>query len=267
MSGAALVAAAYACGCLEKFKQTVFSLNKDNIKQYIVKNPGKGGFYSLDPLEETMLKFTKGRTFEEVRPRMAFVCVDIENGQQIALCMGDIARAARISCTLPGAFEPVLWGGRPLVDGGLLNSIPVDVLKNAGIDFTIGINMRGTKHIFTEKQISIKKVLNFIKKVFFIEELEHLFSEDANNDSFDFSKKPGMFSILGKSLDVVIKANQEKQPEVLPDVLITPNIPLLKRTLFSEERITYYYDMGRKSAEEYAPKILQTVNERQKIAA
>src|ERR1700722_10319791 len=100
MSGGALVAAAYACGNLEEFKKEILTLNKNNLKKFIAKSGGKGGLYSLEPLEQEMLRFTQGKTFEEVAPKMAFVCVDIENGQQVILCMGDIAHAARISCTV-----------------------------------------------------------------------------------------------------------------------------------------------------------------------
>ena len=65
-------------------------------------------------------------------PPKAFVAADIETGEQVVLCMGDIARAACISCVLPGVFEPVTWGNRVLVDGGILNQMPLDVVKDFG---------------------------------------------------------------------------------------------------------------------------------------
>ncbi len=257
MSGGSLVAAAYACGSLEEFKKWGLGINKLEVKKYVTKSNDRGGLYSLALLEEQMRVFTKGLTFEEAKPQMAFVAVDIENGEQVILCMGDIARAATISCTLPGAFEPVKWGGRTLVDGGLLSQIPIDVLKNAGVDITIGVNMRGTKHIFTPGQINAKKIINFFKKYLFIDKatswIHGLFDEDIE---FDFSKKPGIFSVLGKSLDIAIKASQQVDSnKAEADLIITPAIYTLKRSEFDDKENVYFYEMGKKIAGENISKI------------
>ncbi len=155
-SGGSMVAAAFACGTLPEFKKEVLGLDNEKLKQFI-SNGHRGGLYSLDGMEKKMLEFTKGKTFEEVRPLMSFDTVDIETGEQINLCMGDIARACRVSCTLPGAFEPVKWGNRTLVDGGLLSLVPLQALKQFPVDVTVGVNMRGTRHIFSQKQITLKK--------------------------------------------------------------------------------------------------------------
>lgn len=129
MSGGSVVATVYACGALEEFKKDVLAINKQTIKRYVVKSSEKGGLYSLDPLEDYLRGLIHGSTFEDTQPKMAFVAVDIETGEQVVLCMGDIAHAARVSCTLPGIFQAVPWGSRILVDGGLLKQLPLDVCK------------------------------------------------------------------------------------------------------------------------------------------
>lgn len=266
MSGGSLVAAAYACGSLKEFKQWGLRINKLEVKKYVTKSSSRGGLYSLALLEEQMRAFTRGLTFEEARPQMAFVAVDIENGEQVVLCMGDIARASIISCTLPGAFEPVKWGGRTLVDGGLLSQIPIDVLKNAGVDITIGVNMRGTKHIFTSGQINAKKIVNFFKKYLFIDKATSWVHELFNDEEdFDFSKKPGIFSVLGKSLDIAIKAGKEgRENEVEADLIITPAIYTLKRSEFDDKENVYFYEMGKKIAGENIGKIQQIIKAKEK---
>ena len=102
-------------------------------------------------------KFTKGLHFDEVKPLMTFTAVDIENSESVDLCIGDIARAARISCTVPGIFEPVQWGSRTLVDGGVLMRMPTQPLKKYGADVLVGISAGGTKHVFSKGQLSLKK--------------------------------------------------------------------------------------------------------------
>src|SRR5581483_258660 len=58
-SGGSLVAAAFACGTLQEFKAVTLALDNEKLKQYIIRSKGRGGFYSLDKVEEEMLKFTK----------------------------------------------------------------------------------------------------------------------------------------------------------------------------------------------------------------
>ncbi len=266
-SGGSLVAAAYACGALEEFKKEALSLNGEGLKHYIAKSRGRGGFYSLDVMEEKLRGFTKGKTFEEVRPLMSFVTVDIETGEQINLCIGDIARAARVSCTLPGVFEPVKWGNRTLVDGGLLSQIPLDSLKQFPVDVTVGVNMRGTKHIFTQGQISLKKLLNLLGKLLFVSELGSLvrgfWDEDEDGD-IDFERNPSTFTVLSKSLNLAIAAEKTgSEPDISCDLMIVPSMPPVKRDI--TEQFTFYYEMGKKCAEEFGPKILQLVEQKQKI--
>ncbi len=258
-SGGSLVAAAYACGSLQEFKKLALSLDNVSIKNFVVKSSGKGGLYSLDKVEEELLKFTKGLTFDEVKPLMSFTAVDIETGEQVPLCMGDIAKAARISCTLPGVFEPITWGNRTLVDGGLLSLVPLHELKQFSPDIVIGVNMRGTKHIFSQRQLTMRKFLNYLKRFLFVEELEtwieSLMSED---DVYDLNKKPGIFSVLGKSLDLAIAANKRDDQEDLNcDLLITPNLPLLKRDIFAQ--FNPYYEAGKRVGREHIPQIQKLI--------
>ncbi len=175
-SGASIVASAYACGTLPALKNFAISLDNRSIKQLIGRGK-RGGLYSLGGMEKKMAEFTKGLRFEEVRPLMSFTAVDIETGEQINLCMGDIARAVCVSCALPGAFEPVKWGNRTLVDGGLLNLVPVNALKEFPVDITIGVNIPGTKFIFNGVQMAVRKIFNAVRKLLFPDKMKFILSE------------------------------------------------------------------------------------------
>ena len=209
----------------------------------------------------------KGKTFEEVSPKMAFVAADIETGEQVVLCVGDIARAACISCVLPGVFEPVMWGSRILVDGGILNQMPLDVVKSFGADIIIGVSVRGTKHIFTSNQMQLKKVLNTFKKFLFIGEIGSWFTELFHDEDteHDFSKKPNLFSVLGKSMDLAIKANSSEKEMPEADLTIKLNMSKINRTEFNEESIKHYYELGLQTADEYIPQIKAIIEQKEKV--
>ncbi len=222
VSGATIVAAAYACGTLKELKEYVFSMNRELVFGLLERNGTKGGVYNLDKFEEMLQDFTKNRNFEEVRPLMGFVAVDLYKGEQVVLSMGSIAHAARISCTVPGVFEPVQWGSRTLIDGGLLSLVPADVVKAAGMDIVIGLNIRAHENIFMPYQLRIHRALKFLKRMFFINYAEKLWSimlrtlQDTDiGDYFtkaelevEHANRQGIFGILGRALDLAIAAKK-----------------------------------------------------------
>lgn len=277
-SSGTIVAAAYACGTMEELKNQIFSLNKETIFGMIGKQKVRGGLYSLDHVEDIFRLYTKNLHFEDVRPLMGFVTVDIEKGEQVVLSMGDIAHAARVSCTLPGIFDPMQWGGRTLIDGGLLSIVPIDVVKAAGMDITIAMNLRGTRHIFTQNQIRMKKAYNMLKRALLIhqagkywkqfikllEETEFLSYFNNFRDLSEEEPRPSMFSVIGRSLDLAIEATKKDYTYTInphTDLLIVSDA--MKGGINGLGESQYLYDLGRKTAEEYIPKIqdiIQTVS-------
>ncbi len=266
-SGGSLVAAAYACGKMEELKNVLSEVDNGGFKRFVSRAQGKGGLYSLDRMEEELRLITRGLRFEEVRIKMSFDAVDIENGERIILCMGDLARAARISCTLPGIFEPVQWGSRMLVDGGLLSTIPLRGLRNFNPDVTVGIHMRGTKYLFTPPQLTFKKIVNLFKTILFVDEigaaLHYIFGNNSGDEEF-VMESPGIFSVLGKSMDLALAESKNPTIEDLTcDLLISPNIPTLKRSNFMQ--FSPYYEAGRDMAQVYIVKIRDLIAEKEKI--
>jgi NTE family protein len=69
------------------------------------------------------------------------VATDMALGEPVSLRAGPLARAVQASCSLPGIVEPVEWEGRLLCDGGVSDMLPVDVLREMGADFVIGVDI------------------------------------------------------------------------------------------------------------------------------
>ena len=256
-SGGCLVAAAYACGTLAEFKKMVLEMNFKDFKDIMVRDRGEGGLYKLDYMEEILNeKFIKGLHFDEVKPIMVFTAVDVETGELVDLCIGEIARAARISCTTPGLFESIKWGNRVLVDGGVLSVVPIASLKKFSPDVSVSLNLALTRNVFTGAQMSAKKMMNALKKVLLINEISELIKSFwPEDDAADFGKSPKLFSVLGKSLDLAIYANKKYMDDDGCDLKISPDFKGFNRASLSAETMKKYYEMGRKVAEENVPKI------------
>jgi NTE family protein len=80
-----------------------------------------------DRLDDLLRTYLPG-TFEELGKPLAVTCTDLEAGEALVFTEGELIPAIRASACYPGAFEPVSFAGRTLVDGGILNNLPVDAL-------------------------------------------------------------------------------------------------------------------------------------------
>jgi NTE family protein len=103
------------------------------------------GIVNPDKLEKTLDRVLRGRRFEQLSIPFRAVAVDITTGEEVVLDSGPVARAVRASCSIPGIFEPTEIAGRLLVDGGLLNNVPSDVLKEMGAEVLIGVDLNADR--------------------------------------------------------------------------------------------------------------------------
>jgi len=103
------------------------------------------GIVNPAKLERTLDRMLRGRGFEDLSIPFRAVAVDITNGEEVVLQSGSVARAVRASCSIPGIFEPTELEGRLLVDGGLLNDVPTDVVGDMGADRVIGVDLNADR--------------------------------------------------------------------------------------------------------------------------
>jgi NTE family protein len=83
----------------------------------------------------------KARTFAHLKKDFACVATDLNTGEQVVLNEGSLIEAVRASSSIPAIFTPVKLKGRYLIDGGLVNVVPVSVCRDMGADFVIGVNV------------------------------------------------------------------------------------------------------------------------------
>ena len=79
--------------------------------------------------------------FSDLKIPLACVATDVDTGEEIVIDQGSVLEAIRASISIPAIFTVVKWEGRHLVDGGLVNPVPVSVLRRMGTDFTIAVNV------------------------------------------------------------------------------------------------------------------------------
>ena len=117
-----------------------FSLEEKDVFDYTFISPNQG-FVRGERLEEFVLKKVSAREISQLKIPFAAVATDIQNGEVVVLSSGSVARAVRASSSIPGVFIPFRHQGKLLVDGGVLNNVPVDVARQLGADVVIAVNL------------------------------------------------------------------------------------------------------------------------------
>ncbi|HSN75356.1 MAG TPA: patatin-like phospholipase family protein, partial [Anaerolineae bacterium] len=87
--------------------------------------------------------------FSDLRRPLAMVAVDLNTGREVVLDSGRVADAVRATISVPGVFLPVEIGNLRLVDGGMLNNLPVDVVRRMGAEAVIAVDVLPNFHANT----------------------------------------------------------------------------------------------------------------------
>lgn len=121
---------------------TAFQLEKDDLFDFGVMSAVSGmGFAKGDKLEAWVRGHIKTTNLENMKIPFAAVATDLNWGQKVVLDSGSVARAIRASAAIPGVFQPVQHQGKILVDGGVVDNIPIAVAKAKGADLVIAVDI------------------------------------------------------------------------------------------------------------------------------
>jgi NTE family protein len=134
-----LVGAAYCAGMpIEQLKSLALTTSWKDLSRPTLSRHGLLSFARL----ETWIKQIIGDVdIRDLAMPFAAVAADLEVGQKVVLREGSVAKAVRASCSVPGIVTPVEVNGRLLSDGGILDNLPVDVVRDMGADYVIGVDI------------------------------------------------------------------------------------------------------------------------------
>lgn len=139
----ALVGGAYLVDRLDTLEEWVRSLDRMDILRLLDARLSGGGFMRGEKLMKAIAGRVRDVNIENLDRPFACVATDLNNGQEIWLDNGSLLDAVRASIALPGLFSPVRRDGRWLVDGGLVNPVPVSLCRALGADVVIAVNLNG----------------------------------------------------------------------------------------------------------------------------
>lgn len=108
----------------------------------------QGGLIKGKKFEKFIEDILEGATFEKLQIPFAAVATDFNTAKTVIIREGQLSKAIRASTSVPTLFQPLMYKHFLLADGGLSNSVPVDVVREMGADIVIAINL---DTVYTEK--------------------------------------------------------------------------------------------------------------------
>jgi len=137
----AVVGACYAAGKLDALDEWARGLTTRGVLGYLDVSLGGSGLMGGNRLAERLEGTLADTLIEDLPKRYAAIATELGTGHEIWLTRGRVVDAARASYALPGLFTPVRLGGRWLVDGALVNPVPVSAARALGARLVIAINL------------------------------------------------------------------------------------------------------------------------------
>ncbi len=137
----ALVGGCYLAGKLDELEEFARSLTKRRIFGLLDLHLGGSGLLGGMKLTARMQEHMAGITFADLPKPFVCVAAEIRTGHEIWLSSGSLINAMRASYALPGVFEPVTCNKRVLVDGALVNPVPVSVCRAHEQPLVVAVNL------------------------------------------------------------------------------------------------------------------------------
>lgn len=195
----------------------------------------KGGFgvmkgSGIETLLDSMASAKNCTDFSQLKTPFRCVAADIRSGAEVILSQGSLARAMRASMAIPGVFKPVEIDGQKLVDGGMLNNLPVDICRQMGADIVIAVDLQQ--------------------------------NEQKARDHTDLSIIQELADMIGIGGIVNWVANRPDIEKYLSnrqhaDILIRPSLPDADVTSFGNKKSAMMIERGAEAARQQLPQLTQ----------
>jgi NTE family protein len=250
----AVIGGIYAAGKLEDFEQWVCAIRKVDILTLLDLSWGKSGLVKGDKIINTLVELVGEQLIEDLPIKYTAVATDVQGQKEIWIKSGSLFEAIRASMSLPLIFTPVSHRGSDLIDGGVLNPVPVAPVIGDGHDMIIAVNLGGPRE-GTEKQ-NIPPSSSASQSSLFHEKIRRFISRLQRSTRNSSSRDWAAYEIAIQSFETMQTAiARQKLASYPPDAVI--EIARDACGTFEYDRASEMIELGHRKAKECLSQIAE----------
>ena len=276
----ALIGSVYASGKLEDLEKVYLDYDWKKIAYFFDIVFPKSGLIDGNKVADFVREYVHAETIEHLPLPFKAVATDIGSGEEITMDKGDVIEAVRASISVPGIFTPVRRNGRVLVDGGLINPVPVSTARSMGAKLVIAVDLnhdivagKAPESISkSAEQNSFVETLSRMGGAKYLAAVEriNLGLQSMDNPALNQIQAwlaeeslPNIFEVLLSSINVmetqITRTRLHMDP---PDLLIQPKLGHIRFLEFNraEEIINIGYEETCKQLERGSDTLLENLN-------
>ncbi|MGB9092768.1 MAG: patatin-like phospholipase RssA [Gallionella sp.] len=217
----ALVGAAYAAEELDSFENWLRGLSFADVLSFMDVRMN-GGMIKGERLMEFFRRKFIDRPIEELAVPFAAVATSLDTGTEVWLREGSTLDAVRASIALPALFMPVVQEGRILVDGGLVNPVPVSLARAMGADIVIAVDLNSNRlgrRRSGEPEKPSGEISEWKRK---LQENLGAFMPERSDDE---PRLPSILDVITSSINIMqVRISRSRMSGDPPDVIVSPRL-------------------------------------------
>ncbi|MBZ0140094.1 MAG: patatin-like phospholipase family protein [Pseudorhodoplanes sp.] len=261
----AVAGGCYAYSQLDAFEDWARGLNARGVLGYLDISLGGSGLISGDRLAKRLELALGDVAIEDLPRQFAAIATELGTGHEIWLTRGRLIHALRASYALPGIFNPIRVGGRWLVDGALVNPVPVSAARALGARLVIAVNLNadllghgvtisnhGSDEDDARELQMTRERPGGLRNLFNLENL-------LKRQFMDVSGRPNVANVMIDAFNIIQdRVTRSRLAGDPPDVMISPRLG--KIGLFDFHRATEAIALGEQAAHKAVPDIVEALS-------
>lgn len=213
-----LVGAVYAVGKMQEYKNWIYTLDRLDVFKLIDFTFSSQGLVKGDRVFKKMKKFIPDINIEELDIHYTATAADIINNKEVVFTKGSIYDAVRASIAIPTVFTPVITENSILVDGGVVNNVPISHVKRTKDDLLIVVYVNADIPV---SRPSISKKEKEKKQSVYLKKINKFYNHINISKSKSKREKLGYFDIMNKTIALVTyQLAQLLMEKHSPDILV-----------------------------------------------
>lgn len=215
----ALIGGIYAAGKMDAYRDWVVTLDKTDVIKMLDLSFTQGGLFKGDKIINKLLDLVGRQQIEKLPVNFTAVATDIESGKEVWFTKGSLFEAIRASIAIPLVFTPVTKGKRILLDGGIINPVPIAPTMSDSTDITIAVNVDGESDDIHSVEIAsaTEEETERDEENWFTSIIDDL----QNRFNLDRDERIGFHEITARCIEIMQQSiTKMKMAAYSPDVLI-----------------------------------------------